>query len=208
MRHLQRSAGVVLVVAGILFAGGAVGGGGAHAGEARHWGPEELWRGVDVEQLPLEAEVTKTWEEDGCVCQKLTFVSEVAEGTKVRIFAMYGAPKGGKNLPGILHIHGGGQTASLAWVEYWAKRGYACATFDFCGKWENRRDTRIGGRGEDVRDAVQRGVRGASDAAEERLVSLGLGGAAGADAAGPRAGGGSRPVGDFRHQRGGRSAGW
>ncbi len=129
-----------MVVAGILFAGGAVGGGGAHAGEARHWGPEELWRGVDVEQLPLEAEVTKTWEEDGCVCQKLTFVSEVAEGTKVRIFAMYGAPKGGKNLPGILHIHGGGQTASLAWVEYWAKRGYACATFDFCGKWENRRE--------------------------------------------------------------------
>jgi dienelactone hydrolase len=41
-------------------------------------------------------------------------------------------------VPGILHIHGGGQTASLAWRQYWAKRGYACVTYDFCGKWDNR----------------------------------------------------------------------
>jgi len=37
-----------------------------------------------------------------------------------------------------LHIHGGGQTASLDWVKFWTKRGYVCATFDFCGPWADR----------------------------------------------------------------------
>src|SRR6185369_3389646 len=104
----------------------------------QHWSPEELWRGIDVENLPLEVEVSKRWEENGCTFEKLTYVNEVAQGTKIRIFGIYGGPNGATNLPGILHIHGGGQTASLAWVQYWTKRGYACLTFDFCGKWENR----------------------------------------------------------------------
>jgi dienelactone hydrolase len=72
------------------------------------------------------------------IYEKLTYVSEVAEGVKIRIFGLFGAPKGATHVPGILHIHGGGQTASLAWVQYWAKRGYACVTYDFCGKWEHR----------------------------------------------------------------------
>ena len=104
----------------------------------QHWTPEEIWRGVDVAKLPLEVQVIKAWKEDGCAYQKLTYVSEVDEGEKIRIFGIFGAPSGATNLPGILHIHGGGQTASLAWVQYWAKRGYACMTYDFCGKWENR----------------------------------------------------------------------
>ena len=110
----------------------------AGPGQPQHWSPEELWRGIDVEKMPLEVEVSKRWEENGCAFEKLTYVSEVAEGTRIRIFGIYGGPKGATNLPGILHIHGGGQTASLAWVQYWAKRGYACVTYDFCGKWENR----------------------------------------------------------------------
>jgi dienelactone hydrolase len=107
-------------------------------GIAQPWTPEEIWRGIEVEKLPLEVQVIKAWEEDGCACQKLTFVSEVVEGVKIRVFGIFGRPTGAKRLPGILHIHGGGQTASLAWVQYWAKRGYACLTYDFCGKWENR----------------------------------------------------------------------
>jgi dienelactone hydrolase len=103
-----------------------------------HWSPAELWRGVEVEQLPLDIQVIKSWEAEGCSYEKLTYVSEIADGTGIRIFAIRGAPKGAERMPGILHIHGGGQTASLAWVQYWAKRGYACVTYDFCGKWENR----------------------------------------------------------------------
>ncbi len=109
-----------------------------HGAESTHWSPAELWRGVDVEQLPLDIQVIKSWEEEGCAYEKLTYVSEIADGTKVRIFGIRGVPKGAQRVPGILHIHGGGQTASLAWVQYWTRRGYACATYDFCGKWENR----------------------------------------------------------------------
>jgi len=103
-----------------------------------HWNPEDLWRGIDVEELPLQVKILRSWEENGCTFAKLTYVSEVTDGTEVRIFGIQGAPKAAKHLPGILHIHGGGQTASLAWVQYWAKRDYACFTYDFCGPWENR----------------------------------------------------------------------
>src|SRR5438552_704542 len=106
----------------------------------QHWSPQELWRGVDVETLPLDVEVLRSWKEDGCDYRKLTYVSEITDGNRIRVFAIQGAPEGAKRLPGILHIHGGGQTASLAWVQYWAKRGYACLTYDFCGPWEGRKE--------------------------------------------------------------------
>lgn len=91
--------------------------------------PAELWRGYDREALPLDVRVIRTWTEDGCAYEKLTFTGEA--GT--RIFALRGAPEKGKRLPGVLHIHGGGQTASPEWVRYWARRGYVAVSFDFCG---------------------------------------------------------------------------
>ena len=98
----------------------------------------DLWRGFDPEALPLELEVTRTWEEQGIVFQRLRFTGELAQAGKVRVFAICGAPKIGRMLPGILHVHGGGQTASLDWVRYWTQRGYVCVSFDFCGPWAQR----------------------------------------------------------------------
>jgi dienelactone hydrolase len=62
------------------------------------------------------------------------FTGEEFEGQKTRIFGYLGQPKklDGK-IPGVLHVHGGGQTAVLDWPRFWAKRGYACLSFDFCG---------------------------------------------------------------------------
>jgi hypothetical protein len=37
----------------------------------------------------------------------------VADGFLVRVIAYYGFPVGRKNLPALLHIHGGGQNANL-----------------------------------------------------------------------------------------------
>ena len=65
--------------------------------------------------------------------EQLSFTGETWEGVKVRVFAYRGAPAHGEKLPGVLHLHGGGQTASLAWVRYWAGRGYVCVSHDFCG---------------------------------------------------------------------------
>src|ERR1041384_2912231 len=93
--------------------------------QPQHWSPEDLWHGIEVNPLPLEVHVIKAWEEDRCTYQKLTYVSEVKEETKIRIFAILGKPAGAKPVPGILHIPGGGQTASLEWAQYWARRGYA-----------------------------------------------------------------------------------
>lgn len=55
------------------------------------------------------------------------------------IYVCYGKPIG-KKLPAVMHIHGGGQTASEEWVEYFTKLGFACISFDWCGHWENRKD--------------------------------------------------------------------
>ena len=54
------------------------------------------------------------------------------------MYAVQASPSKGTSLPGVLHVHGGGQTASIDWVRFWAKRGYVGVTFDFCGRWEKR----------------------------------------------------------------------
>jgi hypothetical protein len=100
--------------------------------------PEDVWRGFDPKALPLEVKVIRSWQENKLSLDKLFFTGEVIGKKKVRVFALRGAPVHGKNLPGVLHIHGGGQTASLEWVKFWGARGYACVSFDFCGAWEKR----------------------------------------------------------------------
>lgn len=100
--------------------------------------PADLWQGFDPAALPLEVSSLEKWEEQGSEFEKLRFTAEEIDGGKVRVFAIVGRPQQGDALPGILHIHGGGQTASLDWVRYWTKRGYACVTYDFCGPWAER----------------------------------------------------------------------
>ena len=70
--------------------------------------------------------------------REIRFTAEEVDGGKVRVFAIAGTALTGPARPGIMHIHGGGQTASLDWVRFWTKRGYACVTYDFCGPWAQR----------------------------------------------------------------------
>ncbi|MBS0262392.1 MAG: acetylxylan esterase, partial [Planctomycetes bacterium] len=99
---------------------------------------EELWRGYDPTALPLDLEPIRAWDEGDVQLQSLRLTGEIVDGVPVRVYAVQGAPRTGSRLPGVLHIHGGGQTASVDWVRYWGRRGYVCVTFDFCGKWEQR----------------------------------------------------------------------
>ncbi len=96
---------------------------------------DALWAGFDPRKDPLELEVIRTDEEDEGRIQVewLYFTGQTWDGTKTRVFAYRGSPKHGKGLPGVLHIHGGGQTANIDWPRYWARRGYVCVSFDFCG---------------------------------------------------------------------------
>lgn len=99
---------------------------------------EQLWAGFDPRLEPLEIEVAKSWDEDSIHLEQLYFTGETWQGQKVRVFAYRASPKEGAKLPGILHIHGGGQTASLDWVRDWAQRGYVCVSHDFCGRTPGR----------------------------------------------------------------------
>ncbi len=103
---------------------------------------QKLWSGFDPQALPLEAEVIRDTTEEDLHIQQLYFTGEIWEGEKTRVYAIRGAKTGARNLPGILHIHGGGQTASMDWVRFWAKRGYVCVSFDFCGDWTKQAPSR------------------------------------------------------------------
>lgn len=108
------------------------------SGEDRITTPQQVWAGFDPAAEPLEIEVTKTWREENIEFRELRFTGLTQGDSKVRVYAIYAAPAGGKQLPAVLHIHGGGQTVSPEWLRFWSRRGYAALTFDFCGKWPGR----------------------------------------------------------------------
>ena len=72
------------------------------------------------------------------VLTEFTFTGMTHEGSKVRVYAISGVPEGKEHLPGILHIHGGGQTVNPQWLRFWNDRGYAALTFNWGGAWPNR----------------------------------------------------------------------
>jgi dienelactone hydrolase len=99
---------------------------------------EDLWKGFDPEALPLDVQLVDQWQQDGIALKKVFFTSEIWKGAPVRVYAIYGAPVGRSDLPAVLHIHGGGGCASLEEVLYWAKHGYAAASFDHMGNLPGR----------------------------------------------------------------------
>ena len=60
------------------------------------------------------------------------------QGREVWVAALWGKPAGDGPFPGIVHIHGGGQTASAEDAAYWIARGYAVVSFDWTGPAEDR----------------------------------------------------------------------
>jgi pimeloyl-ACP methyl ester carboxylesterase len=113
---------------------------------------DELWAGYDPRAEPLDVEVVKAWEEDGVVCRVVRYRIGVFKGQKALMLGVYGYPKsvvsrqwsagrrqpGTDNgqrttdkLPGLVQIHGGGQSANLNAVLANARRGYACISLNW-----------------------------------------------------------------------------
>mgnify|MGYP003705853379 FL=1 len=86
---------------------------------------DALLSGFDPRKEPLDVEVLKEWEEDGVVMQVLRFRVGVFQGRKAMMAAVYGYPKGGTDLPGLVQVHGGGQQADYRACFTNGKRGYA-----------------------------------------------------------------------------------
>jgi len=95
---------------------------------------EELWAGYDPRQEPLETEVLKEWEQDGVVLRVIRYRIGVFKGQTSRMAAVYGFPKGGTRLPGLVQIHGGGQFADHKGPLTNAKRGYATISIAWAGR--------------------------------------------------------------------------
>ena len=93
----------------------------------------ELWGSYDPRKEPLQTEVLKDWEEDGVVCRLVRYQVGVFKGASSKVAAFYAFPKGAKKLPGLVQIHGGGQSASLDAVLTDAKRGYCSMSINWGG---------------------------------------------------------------------------
>jgi pimeloyl-ACP methyl ester carboxylesterase len=95
----------------------------------------ELWAGFAEfdKATPLDVEVRKAWEFDGVVCRLIRYQVGVFKGTPAKVAAFYAFPKGAQHLPGLLQLHGGGQSASLDSVVADAKRGYASLSLNWGG---------------------------------------------------------------------------
>ena len=94
---------------------------------------DQLWGDFDPRKEPIEAEVTKEWEVDGIVCRVIRYRVGVFKAQPATVAAFYAFPKGATALPGLMHIHGGGQSANLATVVTDAKRGYASLSLNWGG---------------------------------------------------------------------------
>ncbi len=84
---------------------------------------KELFADFDPRQDPLDAKVVREWEKDGIAFRYVTFHIGTFKGTPARMAAFYAFPKGAKNQPALLHLHGGGRRAFLNEVEFYATTG-------------------------------------------------------------------------------------
>jgi dienelactone hydrolase len=94
----------------------------------------ELWADFDPRKESLETKLVREWEQDGVVYRCVTFHIARFKDKPARMAAFFGFPKGAQKLPGLLHLHGGGQRAFLHEVEFYAKRGYACLSINWGGR--------------------------------------------------------------------------
>ena len=94
----------------------------------------ELWADFDPRAEPLDVEVLHEWEEDGVMLQVLRYRVGIFKGEKAMVAAVYGYPKGGAKLAGLVNVHGGGQYADYKSCLANAKRGYATITIAWAGR--------------------------------------------------------------------------
>ena len=95
---------------------------------------EKLWAGIDPRAEPLEVEVLKEWERDGIVLKIIRYRIGTFKGERAMMAGVYAYPKGGSNLPGLVHMHGGGQYANHNIAFLAAKRGYPTISIAWAGR--------------------------------------------------------------------------
>ncbi len=95
---------------------------------------KELWADFDPRREVLNVNIVREWEKEDIVFQYVLYHIGTFKNQPARMAGFFAFPKGAKRLPGLLHIHGGGQRAFLNEVEFYAKRGYACLSINWGGR--------------------------------------------------------------------------
>lgn len=95
---------------------------------------ETLWSDFDPRRDPLDSQLVREWDEDGIRFRYVTYHIGTFKGAKARMAAFYAFPRGGKKLPALMHMHGGGQRAFLDEVRFHARQGYACLSVNWGGR--------------------------------------------------------------------------
>jgi hypothetical protein len=94
---------------------------------------DELWGSYNPRKEPLNTEILKEWEQDAVVARLIRYQVGTFKGSPAWMAAIYCFPKHGIRLPGILHLHGGGQSASLEAPMADARNGYASLSINWGG---------------------------------------------------------------------------
>jgi dienelactone hydrolase len=95
----------------------------------------ELWADFDPRTDPLEVTVVRQWKEDGDVYRYVRYLIGSFRGRPARMAAFYGFPAAAQGkVPAVMHMHGGGQRASLEEVKTYVRRGYAALSVNWGGR--------------------------------------------------------------------------
>lgn len=94
----------------------------------------ELWKDFNPRKEPLDVEVLAETEQEGIILKAIRIRVGIFKGKKAMLACIYGYPKGGTNLPALLQIHGGGQSAHFQAPLCNAKRGYATISIAWAGR--------------------------------------------------------------------------
>ena len=96
----------------------------------------ELWGGYDPRKEPLDVELVREWQEAGMTLRLVRYTIGTFKGQPSQMAAFYAFADASatEKLPAILHVHGGGQRASLDMVRYAADNGYAGLSINWGGR--------------------------------------------------------------------------
>jgi len=92
---------------------------------------QQTWADFDPRSEPLETEIIRESIDDGIVLRQVRYVVGTWSGKKARVAAFYAFPKTGRQLPGIVQLHGGGQRAMSETARFWAGHGFAAVTVNW-----------------------------------------------------------------------------
>ena len=94
----------------------------------------ELWGNYNPRAEPLETQAVREWADDGITLRYVVFTIGTFKGKRSRLAAFYGFPKSDGKLPALLHMHGGGQRASIDEALFAARNGYAGLSINWGGR--------------------------------------------------------------------------